>query len=111
MTIAKQRLAKQVPERDAVNKNKRPLLDNGFGEHAFPWQRFATHVGYHGNKHVSDTTDTWTTVLEPLEAVIYIRLARGYKRRPDQTRDQRVGEPVSQWMNQSQRNLSAARIN
>jgi hypothetical protein len=29
--IARQRLAKHVPERYAVNENKRPLLDNGFG--------------------------------------------------------------------------------
>jgi hypothetical protein len=31
MTVAGQRLARQVPERYAVNKNKRPLQDNGFG--------------------------------------------------------------------------------
>jgi hypothetical protein len=30
MTIAGQRLAKHVPERCAVNKNRHPLLDNGF---------------------------------------------------------------------------------
>jgi hypothetical protein len=30
MTVTRQRLAKHVPERYAVNKNRRPLLDNGF---------------------------------------------------------------------------------
>jgi hypothetical protein len=33
MTIARQRLAKHVPERYAVNMNRRPLLYNGFGHH------------------------------------------------------------------------------
>jgi hypothetical protein len=64
MTIAWQRLAKHVPERYAVNKDRRPLLDNGFG--------------YHGITSVSDTE----TVLEPLKAVIYVRFCRNYKRRP-----------------------------
>jgi hypothetical protein len=31
--IARQRLAKHVPEHYAVNENRRPLLDNGFGYH------------------------------------------------------------------------------
>lgn len=30
---ARQRLAKHVPKRYAVNENRRPLLDNGFGSH------------------------------------------------------------------------------
>jgi hypothetical protein len=30
MAIATQRLSKCVPERYAVNKNRRPLVDNGF---------------------------------------------------------------------------------
>jgi hypothetical protein len=67
MTPVRQRLRKHVHERYAVNKNRRPLLDNGFG--------------YHGTKHVSDTTDTWWTVLEPLEEVISVRFSRSYKRR------------------------------
>jgi hypothetical protein len=33
MTIARQRLAKHVPESYAVNKNRSQLLDNGFGYH------------------------------------------------------------------------------
>jgi hypothetical protein len=72
MTIARQRLAKHVPEPYAGNKNRRPLLDNGFG--------------YHGIRHVPVTTPKWTTVLESFKTVISIRVARGYKRRPDQTR-------------------------
>jgi hypothetical protein len=39
---ARQPLARHVPKRYAVNKNRRPLLDNGFG--------------YHGTKYVSGTT-------------------------------------------------------
>jgi hypothetical protein len=41
---ATQRLAKHVPERYAVVKNRRSSLDNGFS--------------YHGTKHVSGTTHT-----------------------------------------------------
>jgi hypothetical protein len=63
MIVARQRLAKHVPERYAVNKNRRPLLDNGFR--------------YHGTARVSDAT----TVLEPLRAVISIRFFRSYRRR------------------------------
>jgi hypothetical protein len=55
MTIARQRLAKHVPECYAVNKNRRPLLDNGFG--------------YHSLTSVSDAT----TALENLETVSSIR--------------------------------------
>jgi hypothetical protein len=40
--IARQRLAKHVPERYAVNEDRRPLLDNVFG--------------YHGIAGVSGTT-------------------------------------------------------
>jgi hypothetical protein len=71
MTIARQRLAKHVPERYAV-KNRRPLLDNRFG--------------YHGIRHVSVTTHTTTTVLEPIKVVISTRFSQGYKRRPDETK-------------------------
>jgi hypothetical protein len=53
-------------------KNRRPLLDNGFG--------------YHGSTHVSDTTHIWTTVVETLDAVISTQFSRSYKRRPDQTK-------------------------
>jgi hypothetical protein len=35
ITIDRQRLAKHVLERYAVNKNGRALLDNGFGKRAF----------------------------------------------------------------------------
>jgi hypothetical protein len=73
MTIAKQRLPKHVPERYAVNKNRRSLQDNGFG--------------YHGIRHVPVKMLTWTTVPEPFKAVISIRFAQGYKRRLDQTRN------------------------
>jgi hypothetical protein len=64
MTIARQRLAKYVPDRYAVNKNRRPLLDNGFGEHAFPRQRFVKHVGYCEicvpvTRDTQITTDCW----------------------------------------------------
>jgi hypothetical protein len=41
---ARQRLAKHVPKRYTVNKNKHPLLDNGFI--------------YHRTKHVSGTKHT-----------------------------------------------------
>jgi hypothetical protein len=72
MTIARQRLAKHLPERYTVNKNRRPLLDNGFG--------------YHGIRGVPVTTRTTTAALEPFMEVISIRVALGYKRRPDQTK-------------------------
>jgi hypothetical protein len=42
MTIARQWLAKHVPESYAVNKNRRPLLDNGLVTmvlQAYLWQR------------------------------------------------------------------------
>jgi hypothetical protein len=61
--IARQRLAKHFPERYAVNKNRRPVLGNGFG--------------YHGITSVSDVT----TILETSRAVISIRFSRSYKRR------------------------------
>jgi hypothetical protein len=48
MTIARLLLAKHVPRRYAVNKNRRPLLHNRFG--------------YHGIRGVPVTT----AVLEPL---------------------------------------------
>jgi hypothetical protein len=51
MTIARQRLAKHVPERYAVSKNRHPLLDSGFN--------------YHCIASLSDAT----TVLEPLRTV------------------------------------------
>jgi hypothetical protein len=70
MTIARQQLAKHLPERCAVNKNRLPLLDNGFG--------------YNGSGHVPVTTCTWTTVLEPFKGVISTRFAEGYRRRADQ---------------------------
>jgi hypothetical protein len=44
ISSARQRLAKPVPQRYAVNKDRRSLLHNGFS--------------YHGTKHVSDTTHT-----------------------------------------------------
>jgi hypothetical protein len=63
--IARQRLAKHIPKYYAVNKNRRPLLDNGFG--------------YHGITGVSSTTQTWTAVLEPLKVVILIWFSQSYK--------------------------------
>lgn len=62
MTIARQRLAKRIPERYAVDKNRRPLLDIGFG--------------YNAVTSVSDTT--YTCELEHLKAVSSIRFARSY---------------------------------
>jgi hypothetical protein len=59
--IARQRLAKHVLERYVVNEYRRPLLDNGYG--------------YHGITGISGTTETWTAVVEPLEAVISIRFS------------------------------------
>jgi hypothetical protein len=59
LRIARQQLAKYVPECYAVNENRRPLLNNGFG--------------YHDITGVSDTTQTWTAATEPLEAVISIK--------------------------------------
>jgi hypothetical protein len=59
MTIARKRLAKHVAKSYAVNKNRRPLLDSGFG--------------YHGIRHVPVTTRT-TTVLETFKAVISIQV-------------------------------------
>jgi hypothetical protein len=47
MAPARQRLAKYVPERYAVNKNRRLLLDNRFG--------------YHGIIHVPMATDMQIT--------------------------------------------------
>jgi hypothetical protein len=44
ISSARQRLAKHIPERYAVNKNKLPLLDNGFS--------------YRGTKYVSDIAHT-----------------------------------------------------
>jgi hypothetical protein len=58
---ARQRLAKYVPQRYAVNENRRPLLDNVFG--------------YHGITGVSDTTQTWNTVAEPLGLVSSVAAA------------------------------------
>jgi hypothetical protein len=55
--ISRQRLAKHVPERCAVNENRRPLLDNRFG---------------YVITSLSGTSQTWTGVMEPLEAVISI---------------------------------------
>jgi hypothetical protein len=66
MTLTKQRLAKYLPERYSVNKNRRLVLDNGFGSHGI------TEVTYA------------TAVLETLKAVSSIQFGRGYKRRPDQ---------------------------
>jgi hypothetical protein len=77
MTIARQRLAKHIPELYAVNKDRRPLLDNGFG--------------YHGITSVSDTMDTCE--LEHLKAVSSIRSARNYKRRPDHRKSQSISQP------------------
>jgi anti-sigma factor RsiW len=74
MTTARQRLAKHVPKRYAVNKNIRPLLENG--------------CSYHGSRQGSASTRTWTTVLEPFKAVISIRFAQGCKRRPEETKRQ-----------------------
>jgi hypothetical protein len=67
ISSARQRLAKHVSERYAVNKNRRPLLDNGFS--------------YHGTKHVSGTTHTYATEAEPFKEVISTRFAEGCKRR------------------------------
>jgi hypothetical protein len=86
MTIARQRLAKHFPERYAVNKNRRPLLDNGFD--------------YHGNRHVPMTKRTWTTVLEPFKGVISTRFAEGYKTRPDETKNQRERDRANQLVNE-----------
>jgi hypothetical protein len=63
MTIGRQRLAKHVPDRYAVNKSRRPSLGNG--------------IDYHGITNASDAT----TVLEPLKAVISMRISRSYKMR------------------------------
>jgi hypothetical protein len=56
--IARQQLAKHVPKRYALNKNRCPLLGNGFD--------------YHGSRHVPVTTPTWTTMLEPFKTVIFL---------------------------------------
>jgi hypothetical protein len=78
MTTARQRIAKHVLEPYAVIKNRRPLLDNGFG--------------YHGIRHVPVTTRTTATVLVPFKVVISTRFAQGYKRRPDETKRQSTFE-------------------
>jgi hypothetical protein len=89
MTIARQWLAKHIPDRYAVNKNRRPLLDNGFG--------------YHGIRHVPVTTFTTKTVLEPFKAVISTQFAKGHKKRPDDQETEcirgRESEPVSERVN------------
>jgi hypothetical protein len=59
--IARQQLAECVPERYAVNENRRPLLDNGFS--------------YHGFAGASGATQTWKTVEKPLELVHSMRTA------------------------------------
>jgi hypothetical protein len=71
MTIARERLAKHVPVCYAVNKSRRPLLDNGFS--------------YHGIRHIPVTTRMTSTVLESFKAVISIWFAQIYKRKPDET--------------------------
>jgi hypothetical protein len=65
ITIAGQRLAKHVPEHYAVNKNRCPLLDTGFGiciaaRTCIPVITLAKHVGYsetdmrsHGNRYMN----------------------------------------------------------
>jgi hypothetical protein len=40
---------------------------------------------------------TWTTVPEHFKAMISIRFAQGYKRRPDQTRNEWVNYPRGNW--------------
>jgi hypothetical protein len=64
MTITRQRLAKHVPKSYAVNKNRHPLLDNGFWLPRY-YKRF---------RHNADVNSR----IEPLKTVIYIRFARGY---------------------------------
>jgi hypothetical protein len=59
--FARQRLAKHVSERYAVNGNICPLLDNGFG--------------YHSITGISGTTQTWRVVMEPLRVVVLIRFS------------------------------------
>jgi hypothetical protein len=74
--IARQRLAKHVSERYAVNENRRPLLDNGFC--------------YHGIAGVSGTTQTWNTVVEPLQLVSSVAAAKQlYRVQKSRIRDSR----------------------
>jgi hypothetical protein len=67
MAIAREQFGKHHLKARIVDKNRRPLLDSGFG--------------YHGIKHVSDTTRMWTTVLETLGVVISVWFSWSYKRR------------------------------
>jgi hypothetical protein len=64
--IARQRLAKHVPELYAVNEDSRQLLGNRFG--------------YHGIIGVSGTTQTWTAVMKPLQRWCVIGSPAFYKR-------------------------------
>jgi hypothetical protein len=76
MTIVRQRLSKHIPDRYAVNKTRRPLLENEFG--------------YHGIRHVSVTMHTTTTVLELFKEAISTRFAQGYKMKPEEIERQRM---------------------
>jgi hypothetical protein len=76
--IARQRLAKHVPERYGLNKNRRPLPENGFS--------------YHGITSLSDAT----TLLEPLRAVISTTYMVLPKLRKEARLDHRSSEPMRQ---------------
>jgi hypothetical protein len=112
MTIARQRLAKHVLERYAVNKNRRPLLRNGFVEHAFPWQRFAKHVGYceiDTRSRENGYADYNRRIHVLLDWVFCIWFARGYKReqfarriRERERERERASESVNEWIGQPQ---------
>jgi hypothetical protein len=98
MTTDRQRLAKHVPKGYPVNKNRRPLLDNGLGEHAFPWQRFGKHIGYcetDPRSRDNGYADYNRRIHKLLDWVFCIRFARRYKRKAVCQTNQRVSEFVN----------------
>jgi hypothetical protein len=69
-------------------RNGRPLLDNGFGGHVFPWQRVAKHVDYceiDMRSRDNGYADYNRRIRVLLDWVFCLRFARSYKRIPDQT--------------------------
>jgi hypothetical protein len=88
MTLARLRLGKYVPE-DTLSTTEGRLrvgIVKSIARHILARSRLTWN-------YVSGTTHTRTTAVEPLKAVIPIRLSRSYKETPDQTR--RTSQTVS----------------
>jgi hypothetical protein len=77
ISSARQRLAKHVSKCYSFNKDRRPVLANGFAKHV------PVRVGL-VTMEIADfsvTKDKWTAVVEPLKTVFCIWFAQGYERR------------------------------